>query len=238
MYKNLYLLFLGLIFLMQESLAQRDSVPTRKVYTTSRAASAPKIDGILNDLTWVSVPLMTDFKQKSPVYGTDCSQNMEVKIVYDNAAVYIGARLYDSHCDSIACQLGNRDGEVNADLFDVKFDTYNTEQDAFIFGLSASGVQFDSRFTDGLYNAVWESSVKIDSLGWVVEMKIPFSALRFPNKDVQLWGLQITRKINRNGEFDQWGLLPNGVSNFYKYWGLLKGIENIKQPIRLSLIHI
>lgn len=235
MHKKKFLLFLWLFLLMQHSIAQRDSVPERKTYTTSRAASAPKIDGILNDAAWANVSLMTDFKQKSPAYGIDCSQNMEVKIVYDNSAVYIGARLYDSHCDSIACQLGNRDGEVNADFFDVKFDTYNTEQDAFIFGLSASGVQFDSRFTDGLYNAVWESSVKIDSIGWVVEMKIPFSALRFPNKDIQLWGLQITRSINRNGEFDQWGLLPNGVSNFYKYWGVLKGIENVKQPLRLSL---
>ena len=224
-----------LLLLIQQGFSQGDSVPARKVYTTSRATSAPKIDGSLNDAAWENIPLMTDFMQKFPVYGVNCSQNMEVKIVYDNSAVYVGARLYDSHCDSIACQLGNRDGDVNADFFDVKFDTYNTEQDAFIFGLSASGVQFDSRFSDGLYNAVWESSTKIDSVGWIVEMKIPFSALRFPNKDIQLWGLQITRSITRNGEFDQWGLLPNGVSNFYKYWGLLKGIENVKQPIRLSL---
>ena len=158
-----------LLLLIQQGFSQGDSVPARKVYTTSRATSAPKIDGSLNDAAWENIPLMTDFMQKFPVYGVNCSQNMEVKIVYDNSAVYVGARLYDSHCDSIACQLGNRDGDVNADFFDVKFDTYNTEQDAFIFGLSASGVQFDSRFSDGLYNAVWESSTKIDSVGWSVE---------------------------------------------------------------------
>lgn len=216
-------------------LAQKDSIPPRKDYITTRAVKAPKIDGLLDDETWTNVEATSSFRQNFPNWGAETTQKTEVKIVYDNTAIYVAAILYDNHPDSIAKQLGNRDDGLNADQFRLVFDTYNTEQDAFDFSVSASGVQSDSRFSDYLYNAVWESAVKLNDKGWICEIKIPFSALRFPNVDTQVWGLQITRSINRNGEFDQWGLLPRGVPNPFKYWGYLKGMEHIKQPIRLSL---
>lgn len=233
--KNPLYIALPLLLFCQLALAQKDTIPPRKEYFTTRAVKTPKIDGLLDDETWKNVQLVSDFKQNFPNYGTEPTQKTEVKIVYDNTAIYVAAMLYDKNPDSIAKQLGNRDDFLNADNFRVVFDTYNTEQDAFDLSVTASGVQNDSRFSDYLYNAVWESSVKMHDNGWSVEIKIPFSALRFPNTSSQTWGLQITRNITRNGEFDQWGLLPRGVSNPFKYWGYLKGMENIKQPIRLSL---
>lgn len=230
----LYILFL-LLLLSQFTIAQNDSIPKRKEYTTTRALTTPKIDGILDDETWKNVQIVSDFSQNFPNYGAGPSQKTEVKIVYDNSAIYIGAILFDSCPDSICKQLGNRDDQLNADNFRIVFDTYNTQQDAFDLSVSASGVQSDARFSDYLYNAVWESAVKMNDKGWSVEIKIPFSALRFPNTDSQIWGMQITRSLKRNGGFDQWGLLPRGVSNPFRYWGYLKGMENIKQPIRLSL---
>lgn len=212
-----------------------DTLINRKEYTIERAEKSPKIDGINDDEAWKNVTVINDFKQNFPYFGKAVTQRTEVKMIYDNAAIYITAMLYDSAPDSIAHQLGNRDDYVNADIFRIVFDTYNKEQDAFDFSVTASGVQLDSRFSDYLYNAVWESAVKINDKGWCVEMKIPYSAFRFPNTDVQLWGMQITRSITRNGEFDQWGLTPKGESNFYKYWGFLKGMNGIKEPIRLSL---
>ena len=234
MKKRCYTVFLGLLFFLH-AFSQNDSIPTRKDYTTSRAAKAPKIDGLLDDAAWENVTTISDFKQNFPVYGAASTQRTEVKIVYDNTSIYIAAMLFDTAPDSIAKQLGNRDDFLNADNFRIVFDTYNTEQDAFDLTVTASGVQSDSRFSDGLYNAVWESAVKLRSNGWSCEIRIPFSALRFPNTNVQLWGMQITRSMARNGEFDQWGLLPRGVPNPFKYWGYFKGMENIKQPIRLSL---
>lgn len=233
--KNPLYIALSLVFFCQFALAQNDTIPTRKEYFTTRAVKTPKIDGLLDDETWKNVQAVSDFKQNFPNYNAEPTQKTEVKIVYDNTAIYIAAMLYDKSPDSIAKQLGNRDDYLNADNFRVVFDTYNTEQDAFDLSVTASGVQNDSRFSDYLYNAVWESSVKLHPEGWSVEIKIPFSALRFPNTSTQTWGLQITRSITRNGEFDQWGLLPRGVPNPFKYWGYLKGMENIKQPIRLSL---
>ena len=235
MLKQILVYLITSILLMQHLVAQTDSIPPRKEYFTARASKTPKIDGLLDDITWENVPVISDFKQNFPINGAACTQRTEVKIVYDNTAIYVAAMLYDSAPDSIARQLGNRDDNLNADNFRIVFDTYNTEQDAFDLTVTASGVQLDSRFSDGLYNAVWESAVKMNNNGWSCEIKIPFSALRFPNQSVQLWGMQITRNITRNGEFDQWGLLPKGVSNPFKYWGFLKGMENIKQPIRLSL---
>lgn len=230
----LYIAF-SLLLLCQITLAQNDSIPKRKEYTTTRAVKTPKIDGLLDDETWQNVQIVSDFKQNFPIYDVEPTQKTEVKIVYDNTAIYVAAMLYDTHPDSIAKQLGNRDDQLNADNFRIVFDTYNTEQDAFDLSVTASGVQSDSRFSDYLYNAVWESAVKMLPNGWSVEIKIPFSALRFPNVATQKWGMQITRSLTRNGEFDQWGLLPRGVPNPFKYWGFLVGMENIKQPIRLSL---
>lgn len=234
--KNPVLLSIALLlFISQFTFADNDSIPKRKEYFTSRATKTPKIDGLLDDETWKTAPIISDFKQNFPNYGVDPTQTTNVQIVYDNTAIYIAAFLYDSCSDSICKQLGNRDDYLNADNFRVVFDTYNTEQDAFDFSVTASGVQSDSRFSDYLYNAVWESAVKLHPEGWSVEIKIPYSALRFPSTKTQKWGMQITRSLTRNGEFDQWGLLPRGVPNPFKYWGYLMGMENIKQPIRLSL---
>ncbi len=233
--KNPLYIALALLLFSQFTIAQNDSIPPRKEYFTSRAKQTPKIDGLLDDETWQNVQIVSDFKQNFPIYDFEPTQTTNVQIVYDNTAIYIAAFLYDSCSDSIAKQLGNRDDNLNADNFRVVFDTYNTEQDAFDLSVTASGVQSDSRFSDYLYNAVWESAVKMLPNGWSVEIKIPFSALRFPNIASQKWGMQITRSITRNGEFDQWGLLPRGVPNPFKYWGYLVGMESIKQPIRLSL---
>lgn len=215
--------------------SQKDSVIIRKEYVASRAEKSPKIDGILNDEAWENVSFTNSFTQANPTSGLPVKNPTEVKIIYDNTAIYVSAMLYDNACDSVCRQLGNRDEGVNADEFRIVFDTYNTEQDAFVFIVSASGLQGDSKFSDNLYNAVWESAVKMNDLGWSVEMKIPFSAIRFPNVEEQIWGLQITRSTIRNGAFDQWALTKKGDTNFMKYFGYLKGIKNIKAPIRLSL---
>jgi hypothetical protein len=214
----------------------KDSVIIRKEYFCTFAKSTPKIDGILDDPAWLDVPSISDFRQSYPFYDVPAGNRTEVKMMYDNTAIYIGAYLYDNQPDSISMQLGLRDDPVNSDQFRLVFDTYNKQQDAFEFVVTASGVQMDSRFSDGSYNAVWESKTKITLDGWVVELKIPYSALRFPAKAEQEWGFQITRSNIRTGEFIQWALTPRGASNFYKYWGLLRGIDNIKAPIRLSLL--
>ena len=180
-----------------------------------------------------------------PTEGGKASQLSEVRLVYNNTAVYVGAMLFDSAPDSVLKELGLRDGadpssnsgftDINADYFRFVVDPYNTRQDAYDFGVYASGVQTDSRFSDYLFDAVWNSAVQINDSGWVVEMEIPYSAIRFPKKPVQEWALQFTRNIKRIREFDQWNLTPSTAYNSQDYWATLNGIANVKPPIRLSL---
>jgi hypothetical protein len=208
-----------------------------KSHTAFRITESPKIDGILNEDIWKNNAPVTDFIQYEPVYAVYPTQKTSLWIAYDNTAIYVAAFLYDRNADSILHQLGNRDDEdLNADEFGIQFDTYNNLSDAYTFQVSASGVQSDFRINDITFNAVWQSAVKITKQGWCVEMKIPYSAIRFPSIPQQLWGLQIYRNIRRYREIDEWALEIKEAENNLLYWGKLTGIENIKAPLRLSLI--
>ena len=159
-----------------------DVVP--KTYTTMRATAPIKIDGIIDDDGWKNIPLANDFIQLDPTEGNQVSQKTEVRITYDNVAVYVCAMLYDNAPDSILHELGLRDeGEnLNADRFRFAIDTYNLRQDGYVFDVTVSNVQSDIKDSDPTFDAVWESATHIGNDGWSVEMKIPYSALRFPKK--------------------------------------------------------
>ncbi len=209
---------------------------TLKSCTALRVSKAPRIDGKLDDEAWQNAPVASDFVQGRPIENSKPTFLTEIKITYDNTAIYVAAFMHDTAPDSILHELGNRDDQdLNADLFQIKIDPYNVRQDAFIFGTWASGVQVDNKWTDYTFNAVWQSAVEINKEGWVAEYKIPFSAIRFPKKEVQKWGIQFYRSIRRNREFDQWSYTPSGAGNPLNYWGNLVGISNIKTPVRLSM---
>ena len=229
---NKLLPLLALTFLFSNSFSQ-DSL---KTLTATRVPAAPRIDGALDDEAWKNAQPVSDFIQNSPYERHPVTQKTEVKIVYDNYAIFISAMMFDTAPDSIVHELGNRDDwELNAEKFRLVIDPYNTRQDAYDFGVYSSGVQTDSRFSEYTYNAIWQSAVKILPNGWSVEIKIPYSAIRFPKTKDQKWGLQLTRSILRNQEFDQWCLTPAGQANPQKYWGTLLGISDIEPPLRLSL---
>jgi hypothetical protein len=221
-----------IILLLSGTVVLGDNPPTA---TISRTPVAPRIDGSLGDIAWETATILTEFRQYEPVINANPSLSTKVMLLYDNEAIYIGAEMSDPSPDSIARQLGERDNDdLNADYFGVGFDTYSNQQDAYYFLVSASGVQVDGRMLDGLYNAVWESSVKITTEGWVVEMRIPYSAIRFPRKATQEWGFQVIRKIRRYRENIQWALEEKGSGNSLVYWGKLAGFENIEPPLRLA----
>ena len=145
---NLFLLVVFL-FLSIKILAQ-DST---KVYKTTRTNNAPKIDGILEDECWKNAQIATDFIQNTPKEGGKAGQKTEVKIIYDNIAIYVAAMMYDSAPDSILRELGSRDvAELNAEKFRFVIDPYLSLQDAYDFGVYSSGVQLDSRFSDPTYS--------------------------------------------------------------------------------------
>lgn len=205
------------------------------VHRATRVSSSPKIDGVLNDDEWKDATAITDYFQFQPIEGAPVDQRTSVKVIYDNSAVYFGCMLYDTAPDSILKEMGARDEEdINADYIRIGMDPYNKRQDAYFFGVYASGVQFDNKASDFSFDAVWESEVKITSEGWVVEIKIPYSAIRFPKEEVQKWAFQINRYVRRTRELTQWAKTPSNSNNSKLYWGTLEGISNVKTPLRLS----
>jgi hypothetical protein len=232
-------LFIVLLFLFYclHSIASSNPNPvsSRKSAQAIRINVAPRINGLADDPIWQSIIPISDFRQYQPVYDVNPSFRTEVKIAYDDNAIYVLVCMTDPNPDSILRQLGIRDEDnLNADMFSIEFDTYNNQLDSYSFQVTASGVQLDWRESDQTYDAVWQSEVRITPEGWTAELKIPYSALRFPRADKQLWGMEISRSIRRYRESDQWALEVQEAKNDLPYWGTLEGIENIVPPVRLS----
>lgn len=197
-----------------------------------------RIDGNISEPQWSGAEKADRFIQSAPNPGKPSRLNSEVWIMYDNNAIYVGAWLHDVSKDSIIRTLSTRDENDNADLFSVIFDTYNDDQNAFAFSVTSAGVQLDLRISasgeDDAWNAVWYSAVKLTNNGWTLEMKIPFSALRFAESSEQTWGLQFYRVIRRYREESNWNYVNPLINGLVNQFGDLKGMNNIKSPLRLS----
>ena len=178
-----------------------------------------KIDGNLEDAAWQTASLATDFIQNFPKAGEPATLKTEVKILYDNTAVYIGVMAYDDPAH-IRKQLTARDDEQQSDVdyFSVFFDTYNDNQNGFQFLVTSANVQTDAKLSpsfsgdfgeygDKTWDAVWESKTKMLDNGWSVEMRIPYFSLRFSKKDIQDWGIQLMRFTRKNNERSCWNFL-------------------------------
>ncbi|MBN1338176.1 MAG: carbohydrate binding family 9 domain-containing protein [Bacteroidales bacterium] len=208
----------------------------------SRTTAPPKIDGELNDEAWATAEAATGFVQYQPYNGKAASLPTEVKIVYDDYAFYVGALLYDPQPDSIYTELSVRD-EINiADYFGVYFDPFNDFITAYGFIVTAAGVQVDLKSVEGSgedesWNAVWKSEIKITDTGWVAELEIPHSALRFPKTGrEQVWGLQFFRQIMRYRETDTWNFIDRNADGLNNQAGRLTGIHDLDPPLRLSVV--
>ena len=207
-----------------------------------------KIDGNLDDEAWRDVPYTENFTIASPVFGKISTHKTRVKIMYDNSAVYVGAYLYDDP-SKIRRQVTARDviSMQDVDFFVVGFDTYHDRQNAFIFRVTASGVQGDARESqqgsgsdgvvyDASWDAVWESKTSIVADGWIVEMRIPFSALRFSKNPVQDWGINFARFVRKENENSIWNPVNPNISGDINQWGDWQGLKQITPPLRLSFL--
>jgi len=219
--------------------------------TTAQVRSLPaikidqpvKIDGDLDDEAWKNIKATGDFITSSPVFGKISTHKTEVKIAYDNSAVYVGAYMYGDP-KNIRKQVTARDviDRQDLDYFVVGFDTYHDRQNSFVFRVSAAGVQGDAKESNGgavfdqTWDAVWESKISIKQDGWVAEIKIPFSAIRFSKNAEQNWGLNFARFIRKENENSIWSPVNPNISGDVNQWGDWNGIKNISPPLRLSFL--
>lgn len=202
-----------------------------------------RIDGVLDESEWRNHPdaVRQRFRQIKPDYGTPSRYDTEYAIYYDDTAVYFAIRMYDDEPNLIPRELTPRDGfNALADVVAIGIDPHRKAQSGYGFFVTSAGVQTDVLFLgngqdDVSWNAVWESAVSVDEFGWVVEIRIPFAAIRFPSVPVQEWGFLLFRVNKRLNEESFNVPMDVTQSGFLNQFGTLTGIRDVIPPLRLEL---
>ena len=189
------------------------------------------LDGRLLEAAWQR-PGETRLVQNDPDNGAVPRQKTEFWVGYDDQALYLAARMWDSAPDSIATRLGRRDTWPASDWIYLNLDTFNDDRNAFSFSINPSGVIGDSAlyndgWGDASWDGVWEAETDIDDQGWTLEVRIPFSQLKFPEQEEQVWGLNFSRRILRYNERDELFHTPRGESGYGRRFPDLVGIRGI-----------
>lgn len=211
---------------------------------TIRAARTPRppvIDGKLTDESWTLVTPASGFTQRDPDEGKPATERTEVRFLYDDDSLYIGARLFDSEPALIARRLSRRDNFADADVLSVYLDPMHDRLTGAVFRVSASNVQQDATlyndsWSDGSWDAVWDSHVTVDDSGWSVEMRIPLSQLRFPLADQHTWGVNVERFIRRKNEYSWLRMVPKNQSGIASKMLDLSGLDGIRPRRNLELL--
>jgi len=237
MKRNKSILIITFLFFSLPILAQQSN----KTLEAFRVNNAPKIDGNANEPIWQQAKIATDFLQFIPGDGDAMPSNYktEVRVLYDDIAIYVLAKMKDPDPKNIPREFGLRDQFVQADMFAIYINPFFSPGNTYYFGVFASGAQIDgvqSQMTDTSWNAVWKSAVGVTNNSWIVEMKIPYAALRFQNEATQTWGVNFARHMTKQKEDYSWTYFDKKKKgDIVQFLGKLTNLKNIKPPIRLSL---
>lgn len=220
----------------------RSRPPTRAMDAVRLTGTAPTIDGHLDEPAWALARPASGFTQFRPNPGDPASRPTEARVLFDDAAVYVGLRLYDE-ADSVAAQLTRRDAaHAYSDWAHVMIDSYHDRRTAFRFSVTPRGAKKDVlHFNDGQedinWDAVWDVATAIDEQGWVAEFRIPLSQLRFsPGQSSGTWGINFGREIARYGEWSWWAPILPSVGGLVSQAGTLQQMDGLKPARRLEVL--
>jgi len=216
----------------------------KKKISALRISKSLKIDGVLEEPEWKTTQVADKFTtlRPTPFKPENADNKSEMYFLYNDEGIYIGGYFHEKFKDSISAELVGRDGFGNNDFVGVILDTYNDKINGFEYFVTPLGEQFDAKQApnpngnseDFSWNAVWQSGAKINKDGWSFEMFLPYSAIRFGNKKVQDWGLNIVRRRQKSGEQLFWQSIDPTANGFLTQEGMLTGLTNIKPPLRLQ----
>lgn len=232
-------LFIFLVAWCSYANGQTDST---KTYVTAQVSgTAPQIDGYLDDPAWEQVEWSgNDFRQVNPDKGKPASVQTKFKILYDEKNLYVAFRCYDPEPDKIVKRMSRRDG-FDGDWVEINIDSYYDKRTAFSFTSSVSGVKGDEYISnngedwDAGWDPIWYLKTSIDKEGWVAELRIPLSQLRFTDKEELTWGIQVQRMYFRNLERSQWQYIPPDAGGYVHLMGEMKGIKGIRPQKQLEV---
>jgi len=175
---------------------------------------APRIDGIFDEAFWQRAAVATDFVQREPSAGEPATQRTEVRVVYTNDTLYVGARLFDTEPDRVVGTEYRRDALLEAeDSFEIFLDTFRDGRNAFYFATNPVGSRLDALMrNEGAvlnfeWDGVWEVAAVRDQSGWTAEFSIPFNTLRYSVDRRTGWGLNFGRRVARNREESYWAFI-------------------------------
>ncbi|HSM59172.1 MAG TPA: DUF5916 domain-containing protein [Longimicrobiales bacterium] len=254
MTRALYLVLLAGLAPGPAALAQSDGGEAR-VATAARTDAPPTVDGRLDEAAWAAAPLLDGFVQREPMQGSAVSERTEVRIVFDDRALYVGAWLYDSNASGIVYGETRRDADPgNVDAVLLVFDTYLDRQNGFLFATTPAGIEYDGQISKegaggfdpnrrqqtgsgGGFNVNWDGSWTVattrDEAGWYAEFRIPFATLRYPGAGEQTWGLNVVRRIRRRNEEAFWSPVARQFDVYrVSDAGTLQGLE---APARMAV---
>ena len=222
--------------------AAREPAPEKRVYNTRHIVSQPPdIDGKGDDPAWEDVEWSGEFTQLEPDDGAEPSQQTAFKILFDDHNVYVLIRAFDTEPDQITNRVTRRD-DFSTDWVEIHFDSYHDKRTAFSFTLTASGGRGDEAISndggdwDDSWDPVWFGASTIDEQGWLAEMRIPLSQLRFSGEEGQVWGIQVQRRLYRRDERSGWQHIHRNSPGWVSLFGELRGLEGIESSHRIEVL--
>jgi hypothetical protein len=238
---------LGFLFVCASSAglaADEPAIDGRKQARAVRLpAGAIRLDGRLDDEAWLKAAPITEFVQAEPNEGAAPSDPMEVRFVFDDNALWVGARMRSAPGLPIQAPMSRRDDGSQAEYIQVELDTYLDRRTAYMFGVTASGVRLDHYHptdneddSDAQFDPVWEARTSVDADGWTAELWVPFSQLRFNDLAERIWGLNVKRWRPQLNEEDYWVIVPRTERGWSSRFGELRGLDGLRQATRLEVL--
>lgn len=229
--------------LCAEAAAQTSTsaAPPRPAIRAIRATEVIVLDGRLDEAVWQVAQPADGFLQREPDEGRPATQATEIRIAYDDDAIYVGARMFDSEPGRIHRRLSRRDDDGNSDRIAIGLDPRRDRLTGAAFTVTAAGTLideaiYDDTSTDATWDGVWDAKVAVDEDGWTAEMRIPLSQLRFPAGDRQTWGFNAMRTLQRRNEESWWVLTARTQSGLASRFGDLEGLDGLAPRRHLEVL--
>ncbi len=214
----------------------------KRIYTSENIGDLPlpRIDGVLDDSIWYLGEWQGAFTQQQPFGGAKGSESTYIKVLYDHSNLFVAIVCQDREPGKIRDKLDRRDA-ITGDMTGIAIDSYYDKRTAFEFNLSAAGQKMDLKHKgdylwDFNWDAVWDGATAINDTGWVAEMSIPFSQLRYARQEEYTWGMHVWRWIDRKKEEDQWQYIPVEAPAMVYLFGKLEGINGIKNSRQVEIL--